>query len=159
MTYPKESSWITRSGFSIVIALFSTALAVAISTVAAYALSRMNFRGRHHFVAWVLSTRMMPPVAVAIPMFFIYKDFGLLDTYTGVILIHALMNLPLAVLLLKSFFDDIPQEIDESAVIDGDQLILIALQYENGHVSDLLQYLASRHTDWCCRCGNTESRK
>ncbi len=104
---------------SIVIAVLSTALAVAISTVAAYALSRMNFRGRHHFVAWVLSTRMMPPVAVAIPMFFIYKDFGLLDTYTGVILIHALMNLPLAVLLLKSFFDDIPQEIDESAVIDG----------------------------------------
>ena len=51
-----------------------------------------------HFVAWVLSTRMMPPVAVAIPMFFIYKDFiGLLDTYLGVILIHALMNLPLAV--------------------------------------------------------------
>ena len=104
---------------SIVIAVLSTGLAVAISTVAAYALSRMNFRGRHHFVAWVLSTRMMPPVAVAIPMFFIYKDFGLLDTYTGVILIHALMNLPLAVLLLKSFFDDIPQEIDESAVIDG----------------------------------------
>ena len=104
---------------SIVIAVLSTGLAVAISTVAAYALSRMNFRGRHHFVAWVLSTRMMPPVAVAIPMFFIYKDFGLLDTYLGVILIHALMNLPLAVLLLKSFFDDIPQEIDESAVIDG----------------------------------------
>ena len=104
---------------SIVIAVLSTALAVAISTVAAYALSRLPFRGRHHFVSWVLSTRMMPPVAVAIPMFFIYKDFGLLDTYTGVILIHALMNLPLAVLLLKSFFDDIPQEIDESAVIDG----------------------------------------
>ena len=104
---------------SIVIAVFSTGLAVAISTVAAYALSRMHFRGRHHFVSWVLSTRMMPPVAVAIPMFFIYKDFRLLDTYLGVILIHALMNLPLAVLLLKSFFDDIPQEIDESAVIDG----------------------------------------
>jgi len=104
---------------SIVVAVFSTMLAVAISTLAAYALSRMQFRGRHHFVNWVLSTRMMPPVAVAIPMFFIYRDFSLLDTYTGVILIHALMNLPLAVLLLKSFFDDIPQEIDESAIIDG----------------------------------------
>jgi multiple sugar transport system permease protein len=52
-------------------------------------------------------------------MFFIYKDFGLLDTYLGMILAHALINLPLAVLLLKSFFDDIPQEIDESAIIDG----------------------------------------
>ena len=62
---------------------------------------------------------MMPPVAVAIPMFFIYKDIGLMDSYTGIILIHALMNLPLAVLLLKSFFDDIPREIDESAIVDG----------------------------------------
>ena len=104
---------------SIVVALFSTLLAVAISTLAAYALSRMDFRGRHAFVGWVLSTRMMPPVAVAIPMFFIYRDVGLMDTYTGIILIHALINLPLAVLLLKSFFDDIPREIDESAMIDG----------------------------------------
>jgi multiple sugar transport system permease protein len=104
---------------SIVIATLSTLLAVVIATLAAYALSRMQFRGRHAFVGWVLSTRMMPPVAVAIPMFFIFRDTGLMDTYTGVILVHALMNLPLAVLLMKSFFDDIPAEIDESAIIDG----------------------------------------
>ncbi|MCY4260743.1 MAG: carbohydrate ABC transporter permease [Rhodobacteraceae bacterium] len=104
---------------SIVVAVLSTALAIAISTLASYALSRMTFRGRHHFVAWILSTRMMPPVAVAIPVFFIYKEISLLDTFTGIILIHALMNLPLAVLLMKSFFDDIPVEIDESALIDG----------------------------------------
>lgn len=104
---------------SVVIAIFSTALAVSIATFASYALSRMDFRGRHHFVAWVLSTRMMPPVAVAIPVFFLYKDLYLLDTYTGVILIHTLMNLPLAVLLMKSFFDDVPREIDESGMIDG----------------------------------------
>ncbi len=104
---------------SIVVALGSTALSVTIATLAAYSLSRMNFRGRHVFVGWVLSTRMMPPVAVAIPLFFIYKDIGLIDSYLGVILIHAVMNLPLAVLLLKSFFDDIPRDIDESALIDG----------------------------------------
>jgi multiple sugar transport system permease protein len=104
---------------SIIVAVGSTALAILISTLAAYALSRMEFTGRHSFVGWVLSTRMMPPVAVAIPMFFIYKQFGLMDSHLGIILIHALMNLPLAVLLLKSFFDDIPREIDESATIDG----------------------------------------
>lgn len=104
---------------SIIVAAFSTLLAIVVATVAAYCLSRMQFRGRHHFVSWVLSTRMMPPVAVAIPMFFIFKQFTLLDTFTGVILVHALMNLPLAVLLMKSFFDDIPAEIDESALIDG----------------------------------------
>ncbi|MFN3614292.1 MAG: carbohydrate ABC transporter permease [Rubrimonas sp.] len=104
---------------SLIIALGSTGLAVVIATLAAYALSRMRFRGRHHFVATVLSTRMMPPVAVAIPMFFIFRDFGLLDTHLGVILAHTLMNLPLAVLLMKSFFDDIPAEIEESAIVDG----------------------------------------
>ena len=104
---------------SIIVALGSTALAILISTMAAYSLSRMDFRGRHHFVNWILSTRMMPPIAVAIPMFFIYKDIGLMDTHLGIIIIHALMNLPLAVLLLKSFFDDVPREIDESALIDG----------------------------------------
>lgn len=104
---------------SVIVAVGSTILAISIATLAAYALSRMRFAGQHHFVFWILSTRMMPPVAVAIPMFFIYKQFGLLDTYTGIILVHALMNLPLAVLLLKSFFDDIPMEIDEAALIDG----------------------------------------
>lgn len=104
---------------SIVVASLSTVLAIVVATLASYALSRMNFRGRHDFVNWVLSTRMMPPVAVAIPMFFIFKQFSLLDTYIGIILIHGLMNLPLAVLLLKSFFDDIPVEIDESALLDG----------------------------------------
>jgi len=104
---------------SVIVATFSTMLAIVVATVAAYCLSRMQFRGRHHFVNWVLSTRMMPPVAVAIPMFFIFKQFSLLDTFTGLIIVHALMNLPLAVLLMKSFFDDIPAEIDESALIDG----------------------------------------
>lgn len=104
---------------SIVVAVLSTAVAVSVATLAAYALSRMRFRGQHHFVFWILSTRMMPPVAIAIPMFFIFRDLSLLDTYTGLILVHALMNLPLAVLLMKSFFDDIPVEIDEAALIDG----------------------------------------
>jgi multiple sugar transport system permease protein len=104
---------------SIIVGLGSTALALVVATLAAYALSRMAFRGRHHFVGWVLSTRMMPPIAVAIPMFFLYRDIGLMDSHLGIIVIHALMNLPLAVLLLQSFFDDIPREIDESALVDG----------------------------------------
>ncbi len=110
---------------SIIVAVGSTALAVTVATLASYALSRMRIPGQHHFVFWILSTRMMPPVAVAIPMFFIYKNFGLLDSHLGIIIVHALMNLPLAVLLLKSFFDDIPQEIDEAALIDGASRFLI----------------------------------
>lgn len=104
---------------SLVIALGSTAITLLISLTAAYALSRMPFRGRHHFVFWILSTRMMPPVAVALPMFFFFRWANLIDTYAGAIIIHALMNFPLAVLLLKSFIDDVPAEIDDAATLDG----------------------------------------
>ncbi len=113
---------------SVYISIASTIVTVIISVLAAYALSRMRFSGRHHFVFWILSTRMMPPVAVALPMFFLYREFGLIDTYTGAILIHALMNLPLAVLLLKSFIDDIPKEIDEAAMLDGASRLTVFMQ-------------------------------
>ncbi|WP_434355472.1 carbohydrate ABC transporter permease [Parasalinivibrio latis] len=104
---------------SVFIALASTFFAISISTFAAYALSRMRFKGQQHYIFWILSTRMMPPVAVAIPMFLIFKNFSLLDTYTGVIIVHTLMNLPLSILLIKSFIDDLPIEVDEVALVDG----------------------------------------
>jgi multiple sugar transport system permease protein len=89
---------------SIIIAVSSTILVVTIATLAAFALSRLRFRAQQHFVYLVLSTRMLPPVAVAIPLFLSYKAVGLYDTHLGVILAHSMMNIPLAVLLLKSFF-------------------------------------------------------
>lgn len=104
---------------STIVAVGSTALAVLVATLAAYALSRMRFRGQQHFVFWVLSQRMMPPIAVAIPLFFMFRDLGLRDTILGLVLAHALINLPLAVLLMKSFFDDVPKDVDEAAMIDG----------------------------------------
>jgi multiple sugar transport system permease protein len=104
---------------SIIIAVSSTVLVLIIGSLAAFALSRLRFRGQHHFVYIVLSTRMLPPVAVAIPLFLTYKSIGLYDTHLGVILAHTMMNIPLAVLLLKSFFDDVPKEIHEAALLDG----------------------------------------
>ncbi len=104
---------------SITVAMGSTALAVFLATLAAYGLSRFTFRAKDHFVFFVLAQRMMPPIAVAIPLFFIFRDIGLRDTHLGLILAHTLINLPLATLLLKSFFDDVPRELDESAMLDG----------------------------------------
>jgi multiple sugar transport system permease protein len=104
---------------SLVVAVGSTALAVLLATLAAYGLSRFDFRGKQNFVFWVLAQRMMPPIAVAIPIFFIFRDLGLRDTLVGLILAHTLINLPLAVLLMKSFLDDVPRELDEAAMIDG----------------------------------------
>lgn len=104
---------------SVIIATSSTALVILIATPAAYSLSRFRMRRRHDVVFWILSTRMMPPVVVAMPFFLMYRSLHMLDTYQGVILVHAVMNLPLAILLLKSFFDDVPYDLDEQAMVDG----------------------------------------
>jgi multiple sugar transport system permease protein len=110
---------------SIVVSIGSTAITMLVAVFAAYALSRMIFKGRETYLNWVLGQRFMPPIAILIPLVTIYKTAGLRDTdniylgYLGLMLIYALMNLPIAVLLMKSFFDDVPKEIDEAAMIDG----------------------------------------
>jgi multiple sugar transport system permease protein len=104
---------------SLAVALGATALTLVLASLAAYGLSRFRFGAQPHALFFVLSQRMMPPIAVAIPIFFMFRDLGLRDTHLGLILAHTLINLPLAVLLMKSFFDDVPQELDEAATIDG----------------------------------------
>jgi multiple sugar transport system permease protein len=104
---------------SIVIAVGSTALTILLGTLAAYALSRLAFRGRQGYLGWVLAQRFMPPIAIIVPVVFMFHYAGLRDTHLGMILVHALINLPVAVLLMKSFFDDVPKDVDEAAMIDG----------------------------------------
>ncbi len=104
---------------SLVIAICSTFLATTISMLAAYALSRLSFRGSQGFMHWVLSQRFLPPIAIIIPLVFIFRDLGLRDTHLGLIIAHTLINIPIAVLILKSFFDDVPIEVDQAAMIDG----------------------------------------
>ena len=110
---------------SIVISVGATAATMLVAVLAAYALSRMQFKGREAYLNWVLGQRFMPPIAILVPLVTIYAGFGMRDNqnlilgYVGVILIYALINLPIALLLMKSFFDDIPKDVDEAAMIDG----------------------------------------
>ena len=104
---------------TLIISFGSTILVIILSTISAYSLSRMNIKGKEIFLLILISTRIIPPIAIAIPLFLIYKNLLILDTHIGIILAHTIMNLPLAVLLMKSFFDDIPKDIDEAAVMDG----------------------------------------
>lgn len=104
---------------SIIIAVVSTLIVVLVAALAAYALSRFQFRRQQDFVFWIVSTRMMPAAAAVLPFFIMYRSLGLIDTYTGVIIVHAVANLPLAVLLMRSFFDEVPRELDEAAMVDG----------------------------------------
>ena len=110
---------------SLLIAIGSTTLTTLIAMLASFALSRMSFRGRDSYLNWVLGQRFMPPIAIIVPLVTMYKTVGMRDTdnlylgYVGLILMHALINLPIAILLMKSFFDDVPKDVDEAAMIDG----------------------------------------
>jgi multiple sugar transport system permease protein len=110
---------------SIIISLGSTVVTMVVAVLAAYALSRMAFKGRNAFLNWVLGQRFMPPIAIIVPLVTIYAGLGMRDNqnhflgYIGLIMIYALMNLPIALLLLKSFFDDVPKDVDQAAMIDG----------------------------------------
>ncbi|MEM7720660.1 MAG: carbohydrate ABC transporter permease [Pseudomonadota bacterium] len=104
---------------SIIIGFGSTALCMLLGTAAAYAFSRFRVPLKDDLLFFILSTRMMPPIAVAIPIFLMFKNLGLSDTHLGMILLYTAVNLSLSVWLLKGFIDEIPIEYEEAALIDG----------------------------------------
>ena len=104
---------------SIIIGFGSTFLAVFLGVLAAYAFSRFKVPLADDLMFFILSTRMMPPVAVAIPIFLMFRQLGLSDTALGMILLYTAVNMSLSVWLLKGFIDEIPREYEEAAMVDG----------------------------------------
>ena len=104
---------------SVIIGFGSTALCMVLGTAAAYAFSRFRVPLKDDLMFFILSTRMMPPIAVAIPIFLMFRNLGLSDTHLGMILLYTAVNLSLSVWLLKGFIDEIPFEYEEAALIDG----------------------------------------
>jgi multiple sugar transport system permease protein len=103
---------------SLIISLASMVVSVAAGSLAAYSFARFR-TGGEHLSFWILSTRMFPPVASALPLFLIFKELKLLDTYWALIIANTIFNLPFAIWLLKGFFEDLPVELEEAALIDG----------------------------------------
>lgn len=104
---------------SLLIATFSTVLSGIMGSLAGYSLSRYSFKRNRDVAFYILSTRMMPPIAVIIPFYLIMRKLQLIDTYLAIILAHTTFNLPLVTWMMKSFFDDLPREIEEAAKVDG----------------------------------------
>ncbi|WP_394690990.1 carbohydrate ABC transporter permease [Hoeflea sp.] len=104
---------------SIIIGFGSTFFAIVLGTAAAYAFSRFKVPLKDDLLFFILSTRMMPPIAVAIPIFLMFRNLGLNDTHAGMILLYTAINLSLAVWLINGFIDEIPIEYEEAALIDG----------------------------------------
>ena len=94
-------------------------LALILGVPVAYVLARFNFKGKEDIHFFYLSLYFMPPMLILIPLFVLYNATGLYNTYIGMILILQLINLPLVVLILRGFFQDIPIEIEQSARVDG----------------------------------------
>jgi multiple sugar transport system permease protein len=119
MVIAGPSKYIPRYVNSLIIGFGSTFLAVALGTLAAYGFSRFKVPLKDDLLFFILSTRMMPPIAVAIPIYLMYRELGLTDTKLGMILLYTAVNVSLAVWLLKGFIDEIPREYEEAAMIDG----------------------------------------
>jgi multiple sugar transport system permease protein len=104
---------------SLIVAITSTVLAVGMGTLTASGFSRFKVAGENDWLFFILSTRMLPPVVVAIPMFLMYRTLGITDTHVGLIILYTAFNLSFAVWLMKGFMDEIPREYEEAALVDG----------------------------------------
>ena len=104
---------------SLVIALSATLLSIAIGATAAYALSRLHFKGRKVLLMVILGVSMFPTIATLSPLYLILKSMKLLNTYQGLILTYISFSLPMSIWLMSNFFSQLEKGFEEAAAIDG----------------------------------------
>lgn len=104
---------------SLIAAGGSAIVSVILGSMAAYSLSRIEFKGKSDLFFWVISTRMAPVVAVMVPLYWIFRELELVGTLPGLILAYTTFNLPFAIWILKGFFDNVPYAIEEAQMVDG----------------------------------------
>jgi ABC-type glycerol-3-phosphate transport system permease component len=104
---------------SLIVAAFTTAVAVPAAALCAYAIARLPMRGKGPLLALLLAVSMFPQISVVAPLFLALRELHLLDTYPGLVLSHAAFATPLAVWLLTAFFRQMPRELEEAAMLDG----------------------------------------
>ena len=107
---------------SVIVAGLSTLFAVTLGTLAAYGLARFRLRAKldQRLSLWILSTRMFPPIVTAVPLFLMMRDIRLLNTLTSLVIVYTALNLPFVVWMMRGFFRELPRELEEAAMVDGD---------------------------------------
>jgi sorbitol/mannitol transport system permease protein len=115
----QRANYLKSATNSVLISGGATLLALAFSIPAAYAMAFFPTRRTRSTLLWMLSTKMLPPVGVLVPIYILFRNFGLIDTRIGLILVYALINLPIVVWLLYTFFKEAPREILEAGRMDG----------------------------------------
>jgi multiple sugar transport system permease protein len=104
---------------SVGIALISTVIAVILASMAAYAISRLDYPGKRALLTIALAIAMFPPIALVGPLFDMWRTLGLFNTWPGLIIPYMTFTLPLAIYVLSAFFREIPRELEEAAEVDG----------------------------------------
>lgn len=118
-TVQERSDYLHHAMNSIIIAGGSTLIALLIAIPAAWSMAFSPTKRTKDILLWMLSTKMMPPVGVLVPIYLIYKSFGLLDSRIGLVFILCLGNLPIVIWMLFTYFKEIPRDILEAARMDG----------------------------------------
>jgi multiple sugar transport system permease protein len=103
---------------SLVVAGISTVIAMLLGTIAAYSLARFR-TGGDNLAIWIISQRMVPPIAIVFPVFLLYVWLGWVDSYIGLIVLYTAFNLPYVIWMMRGYIEDIPIELEESALVDG----------------------------------------
>jgi multiple sugar transport system permease protein len=103
---------------SLVLAGVSTVIAMVLGTICAYSLVRFK-TGGENLAVWIISQRMMPPIAIVFPIFLLYVFFGWVDTYHGLIILYTAFSLPYVIWMMRGYIEDLPLELEESALVDG----------------------------------------
>lgn len=103
---------------SLVLAGVSTVIAMLLGTMGAYSLVRFK-TGGENLAVWIISQRMMPPIAIVFPVFLLYVFFGWVDSYHGLIILYTAFSLPYVIWMMRGYIEDIPVELEESALVDG----------------------------------------
>lgn len=119
--FSKTSDFLLNYRNSLIVGIASTALCLAVATLAAWSLHRMRWPGWivHIFLAWTLIFHMIPPVALASAWYAMARPVGLDNTFIGLILAHTTLNLPMALWLMSVFVRDVPRDLEEAARMDG----------------------------------------
>lgn len=116
---PSTKGFMKQVGNSLVVSLTATFVAMLAGIPAAYALSKFKFKKKQNISFFVLSTRFVPPIVIVIPLFVAFRKLGLMDTKLGLIILYVFANLSLVIWMMKGFFDEMPNELAESARVDG----------------------------------------
>ncbi|ASP95935.1 MULTISPECIES: carbohydrate ABC transporter permease [Sinorhizobium] len=149
--FGKSSDFIVYAGNSLIVGLSSTALVLLIGAPAAYSLSwrRWSKLFSALFLGWTLVFHMIPPITLVGPWYLLFREIGLYNTLTGLVLTHVVINLPLTIWLMMSAFENIPRELEEAAVVDGCRrstaffVILLPLALPGLIAAGLLSFLFS----------------